>query len=99
MTKLSVLKERLLANPEVRAEYERLGPIYELVGALVEARHEAGLTQGQLAEKMGTTQSVVARVESARHMPTFDLVSRYAEAIGFKVNVSLVPAKRSQPAH
>ncbi|MBB3612571.1 ribosome-binding protein aMBF1 (putative translation factor) [Rhizobium sp. BK602] len=93
MTSLAKLKERLLANPDVRSEYDRLGPVYALVGAMVEARHEAGLTQEQIAERMGTTQSVVARLENAHHMPSFDLVTRYASALGRRVRLDLVPAE------
>ena len=92
MTSLVRLKERLLADPEVRAEYERLGPVYELVGAMVEARHEAGLTQKELAERMGTTQSVIARLENAHHMPSLDLVTRYAAALGRRIDIRLSPA-------
>lgn len=90
MTSLAKLKERLLTNPEVKAEYERLGPIYELVGAMVEARREAGLTQEQVAERMGTTQSVVARLENGRHMPSFELLTRYAAALGRRLDIQLV---------
>lgn len=93
MTSLAKLKERLLTNPDVKSEYDRLGPVYALVGAMVEARHEAGLTQEQIAERMGTTQSVVARLENAHHMPSFDLVTRYASALGRRVRLDLVPAE------
>jgi ribosome-binding protein aMBF1 (putative translation factor) len=93
MTSLVKLKERLVTNPGVQAEYDRLGPIYALVGAMVEARHQAGLTQEQVAERMGTTQSVVARLENAHHMPSFDLVTRYATALGRRVRLDLVPAE------
>jgi ribosome-binding protein aMBF1 (putative translation factor) len=92
MTGLAELRERLLQDPDVRAEYDRLGPVYELVCALVEARHEAGLSQQEVAARMGTTQSVVARMERARHLPTFDLVARYAAALGRRIHVSLTPA-------
>jgi ribosome-binding protein aMBF1 (putative translation factor) len=93
MTSLAKLKERLLTNPGVKAEYDRLGPVYALVGAMVEARHQAGLTQEQVAERMGTTQSVVARLENAHHMPSFDLVTRYATALGRRVRLDLLPAE------
>ena len=93
MTSLARLRERLLSSPQVKAEYDRLGPVYALVGAMVEARHEAGLTQRQLAERMGTTQSVVARLENAHHMPSLDLVTRYAAALGRKVQFNLVAAE------
>ena len=52
MIRFADLKAEMLTNPEVAAEYERLGPVYELVGAMVEARHEAGLTQGELAARL-----------------------------------------------
>ncbi len=90
---LEKLRQRLLKNPKVKEEYERLGPIYELVGAMIEARHAAGLTQQDLAERMGTTQSVVARLEAARHMPTFDMATRYAAAIGRRIDICLAPAE------
>lgn len=91
MTGLAKLKDRLLTSAEVKAaEYERLGPVYALVGAMVEARHAAGLTQGQVAAKMGTTQSVVARLENAHHLPSLDLVTRYAAALGRQVKFDLV---------
>ena len=48
---------------------------------MIDARLAAGLTQADIAARMGTSQSVVARLESARHMPIFDMVARYAAAI------------------
>lgn len=85
MTKLADLREQLLQDPEVKAEYDRLGPVYEVVGALIDARHEAGLTQAQLAERMGTKQSVIARLENARRLPSLEMVTRYAAATGRRV--------------
>lgn len=93
MTSLSDLKKELLKDAEVASEYERLGPIYAVVGEMIDARQSAGLTQAEVARRMGTTQSVVARLESARHMPTFDLVTRYAAALGKRVDIHLVPEK------
>ncbi len=92
MTSLTKLRTRLLANADVKAEYDRLGPIFAVVGEMIEARQQAGLTQAEVASRMGTTQSVVARLEAARHMPTFTLVTRYAAAIGHRVALHLVPA-------
>jgi len=93
MTSLETLKARLLASAEVKVEYDRLGPVYALVGAMVDARHEAGLTQREIAQRIGTTQSVVARLENAHHMPSLDLVTRYAAALGRKVQFDLVAAE------
>ena len=91
MTGLADLRKELLTDSEVKAEYDRLGPIYAVVGEMVDARRKAGLTQAEIAERMGTTQSVVARLEIARHMPTFDMVARYAAAIDRQVDIHLVP--------
>ena len=66
MTRLGELRGELLTDPEVRAEYERLGPIFAVVGEMIEARHAAGLTQAEVASRMGTMQSVVARLENGR---------------------------------
>lgn len=98
MTSLAKLKQKLLTDPEVKAEYDRLGPIFAVVGEMIEARRAAGLTQAEIASRMGTTQSVVARLETARHMPTFDLVARYAAAIDRRLDIHLVPSGSSHTA-
>ena len=51
---LELRDKQLAADPELRAEYERLGPVYEMVRQLILARKAAGLTQTDLAERMGT---------------------------------------------
>ena len=91
MTSLAKLRRKLLTDPEVQAEYDRLGPIFAVVGEMIDARRAAGLTQADIAARMGTSQSVVARLESARHMPTFDMVARYAAAIDRRIDIHLVP--------
>jgi len=91
MTSLAKLRRNLLTDPEVRAEYDRLGPVFAVVGEMIEARQAAGLTQTDIATRMGTSQSVVARLENARHMPTFEMIARYAAAIGRRLDIRLVP--------
>ncbi len=83
------LKQELLSDPEVRREYERLGPEFELIQSLIRARSRAGLTQAELAERMKTTQSVIARLEGGRSTPTWKTLRRYAEATGSRLRVSL----------
>ena len=98
MTSLAKLRRTLLTDPEVKAEYDRLGPIFAVVGEMIEARQAAGLTQADIAARMGTTQSVVARLENARHMPTFDMVARYAAAINRRIDIHLVPSDSAHHA-
>ena len=60
------LKAEWMKDPAFRAEYDKLKPEFELARALLEAHAKSGLTQAQVAKHMGTTQSVVAHIESGR---------------------------------
>ena len=82
-------KRELLRNAGVREEYDRLAPEFEVVRTLIEARARAGLTQAEVAERMGTTQSVVARLEGGRSAPTWKTLQRYAQATGSRLRVTL----------
>ena len=70
------VSRKLLTDHEVQVESDRLGSIFAVAGELIDARLAAGLIQADISARMGTSQSVVARLESARHMPTFDVVAR-----------------------
>src|SRR3978361_1296542 len=63
------LKARLLANPKVKAEYDALAPEFEIAAELVRARVRAGLSQAELAARMGTSQSTIARLENGHSLP------------------------------
>ncbi len=89
---LNGLKSRALARPEVRREYEKLREEFELLDEILKARAEAGLTQAELAERIGTTQSAVARMETAigKHSPSIATLKRYASALGYRLQLRLV---------
>lgn len=89
MTNLSELKAHLLADPDTRTEYEAQAPKLAIAHELIAARARAGLTQGELAERMHTTQSTIARLESGRTMPSMRTLVRYAQATGSRVDVRL----------
>ena len=78
------------ADPKFREEFEALRPECELAQALINARSRAGLSQSDVAARMGTSQPAVARLESGRK-PTLKALERYAEAVGVKVEIRLVP--------
>jgi ribosome-binding protein aMBF1 (putative translation factor) len=82
-------------EPEFVAEYDALEEEFALAGALIAARGNADMTQGQVAEKMGTTQAVVARLESGRVMPSTRTLKRYAEATGTRLSISFEPTVSS----
>jgi transcriptional regulator with XRE-family HTH domain len=91
------LRTKALGNAEVKAEYEKLSDEYALLDEFLKARGAQGLTQAQVAQKIGTTQSAVARMESGsgKHSPSLATLSKYAEALGCKLEVRLVRQTRS----
>lgn len=89
MTDLADLKTRILANHEARAEYEAQAQEYQIASELIAARTRAGLTQAELAERMHTKQSTIARLESGRTLPSMRTLARYAEATGSRAVVRL----------
>lgn len=90
MTKLKDLKKRFMEDPEFREEYARVDEEYALVEAMVRARTAAKLTQAEVARRLGTTQSAIARLEGGRVSPSFSTLRRYAEATGTRLTVDLV---------
>lgn len=90
-------KKRALARPEVRHEYDRLADEFDFLDEVLKARAESGLTQADVAARIGTTQSAIARLESpaGKHSPSIATLQRYASALGYKLQVRLV--KESEP--
>ncbi len=93
MTKLADLKTKWLKDDAVREEYEAHSYEFEIAQALIEARTNAGLTQADVAKRMGTTQSAVARIEGASHLPSMKSIIRYATAIGAKPMLTLLSGR------
>ena len=86
------LRAKALRSSEVRAEFEKAAGEFALVDEFLKARAEQGLTQAQVAERIGTTQSAVARMEAGRgkHSPSLATLSKYAEALGCELEIRLV---------
>ncbi|GIW64591.1 MAG: transcriptional regulator [Patescibacteria group bacterium] len=82
------LKSELLQNKAVKEEYERLTPRYKAISQLIYARIQKGLTQKELAEKIGTKQSAIARLESGNINPSLGFLEKIAEVLGYKLNIS-----------
>ena len=88
--KMSQLKAELMVDEEFRREYESLNEEFSVAAQLIEARMKANLTQEEVARRMGTTQSVLARLESGRPLPSLRSLKRYASAIGGKLEIRVV---------
>ena len=92
MTKVSDLHKKWSEDPKYRRAHAELAPEFELARAVIQARTQArtqaGLTQEQLARRMETTQSVIARLESGRVQPSTQTLTRLPAATGTRLRIS-----------
>lgn len=96
LTRLRAVRDRLLADPEVRVHYDELRIRSEIGEAIARARKAKGYTQARVAELAGTKQSVIARLETGRGgVPGLQLLDRVAHALGLELSIRL---ERSQAA-
>ena len=96
MARISDLHKKWLKDRKYRKAYDALEEEFVLASALIDARSRAGLTQQELAKKIGTTQPVVARLESGRTRPSMRTLERLAKATGSRLLIRFEPsAKRS----
>ena len=89
MKTLKTLKAELLQDADTRAAYNAQAEEYAIARELIAARARAGLTQADVAQRMGTTQSTVARLEAGRSAPSLRSLQRYAHAGGCRAVVHL----------
>ena len=91
MSKVRNLHKKWMKEPNYRKAHKAIEPEFELARALIEARAKASLTQEQLARRMKTTQSVVARLESGRTRPSTQTLERVAAATGTRLKITFEP--------
>jgi ribosome-binding protein aMBF1 (putative translation factor) len=90
------LHKEWMKDPKYRAEYDALEPEFALIGAMMDARARAGLTQAQVAKRMKTTQTAVARLESGRFKPSTRTLERYAQATGHRLVIGFEKAAQKK---
>lgn len=93
MIELETVKKHLLSDAATRDEYHAQAPEFAIARELIAARVRAGLTQAQVAERMQTAQSTVARMESGKSLPSLRSLTRYAEATGSRAVLRLEATK------
>lgn len=89
MENWKTLRKELLTNKEFAKEYKALAPRYALISKLIEARIKKGLTQKELAQKLGTKQSAIARIESGKANPSLRYVEKMTAAMNLKFTIQL----------
>ncbi len=90
----SQLKEKALKKQSVREGYEALEPEFNLLREMLKARNDAGLSQADVAERMGTKPPAITRLESSltsgRHSPSVATLKKYAKAVGCHLEIKFV---------
>ena len=95
MVKISTLHEQWLKTPGYQDAYEESHAQVELARQLIEARTKSGLSQEEIASRMGTSQSAIARLESGNSLPSMRTLSRYAKATNCELSIRLQPIKKA----
>ena len=90
------LKDKAFKNPEVKAEYDLLESEFALIDTLLTMRKKSGLTQEEIAKRMGTQKGNISRLEKGNSNPSWKTIQNYAHACGFEVfmKVKTVTAHR-----
>ncbi len=91
MTRVNDLHKKWMDDPEYAKAYGELETEFAIACVMIEARARAGLTQDELASRMDTSRTVIARLESGRSLPSTRTLKRYAAATGSRLAISFVP--------
>lgn len=89
MKSWKTFKKELLKDRKVLEEFNKLEPRYQIISQLIETRTRKGITQKELAERIGTKQSAIARVESGAVNPTIAFLEKVTNALGSKLIVQI----------
>ena len=93
MTKVRDLHKKWMKDPEYRKEYDALEEEFALMMEIAKARSRSGVSQAELARRMQTTQSTIARLESGRGLPSTRTLGRFAKATGHRLRISFEPVR------
>lgn len=83
------LRNLLFHDKKIKEEYDRLAPIYEIKRQLIQIRNELGISQKELADKVGTRQSAISRLESGEYNPSIEFLYKVAQALGKELHITL----------
>ena len=96
MSSYEEYKEKVLKNPEIKAEYDALEAEYDIIQAMIDARNKQHITQKELAERTGITQADISRIENGTRNPSLAMVKRIAEGLGMRLKLEFVPNATKQ---
>ena len=88
------LKDKALRKKSVQKEYDKLEPEFTLLSAMLKARNKAGLSQAQIAERMGTKSPAITRLESSlssgKHSPSLATIKKYLEVLDCRLEIKII---------
>lgn len=87
LTTFDEFKAKLLQDPDIRREYEALKPKYDMIRSLIRQRNKLGISQKQLAEKTGTKQPAISRLENGDYNTTLNTLFKVAEALELDISL------------
>ena len=89
MTKWDLFEKKLLSDPKTKREFDKLAPRYGVISELISARIRNKMTQKDVAKKIGTKQSAIARLESGNVNPSLEFLQKIATVMGYKLTIHL----------
>ncbi|MGF1456221.1 MAG: helix-turn-helix domain-containing protein [Alphaproteobacteria bacterium] len=94
---LKEMRDKALSRADVKAEYDALSCAFEMKQQMIALRKAAGLSQAEMAERLGTKRSNISRLESlnATSSPSFATIENYARVLGYSLRVGFEPARNS----
>lgn len=87
MTNYNDFKQKMLSNPEVKAEYDALEAEFDIIQAMIDARKNQHLTQKELSERTGITQADISRIENGTRNPSLEMFKRLAKGLGMQLKL------------
>lgn len=91
MNSYQTYKQKALENPEVKKEYDALGPEYDIIQAMIDARKCQNLTQKELSERTGITQADISRIERGTRNPSLEMIKKLAGGLGMRLKLEFIP--------
>ena len=95
MSEYNEFRDTLLADPEVKAEYDALEPEFNIIQAMIDARKGMKLSQKDLSDRTGITQADISRIENGTRNPSLEMMKRLAKGMGMRLKLEFVPEKQS----
>lgn len=86
-----ILREKWMSNPRIKQAYDDLQPEFEIIQQIIDARVKRKISQSKLAERMGTGQAVISRLEGGDSSPSLSLLKRLAKALNLTLQIKFIP--------